>query len=344
MTDVTFYPSDEDLRKHGWDAPTDAPLAKDVLFSFDNSPNLQRGIVCRCYAGKRHAVTARDTGRIAAKLTGQYPTIASPPKMANRPTSLGLWPADSGVDEKRRHENTDFIEKIWQIVPPETPQGLIVVAGETGSRKTTYAREIARRCVSGMMGAKDPPHIVTYEDPIESWFAESPQQAADSGFAYTPREKGKDLQGLDAAVNDALRQKPALLYANEVRSQSDWRSLLFFAGTGHLAVTTTHAGTLVETFGRIFRAMHATNAAARSEIASRILAIVHIRKLTDDILAPAVWLRTPRSRMALTQEGLGSLLPSNDGGCYGRAHFVADLKESQRDVFRRAVQADLTGE
>lgn len=346
MTDVTFYPSGEVLRTLGWDdAATPPPYAKDILLSFDDSPKLQRGIVCRCYAGQSHAVTARDSDRIAANLPTQYPKIPRPTPLTKPPAHLDFWPADIGVDEDRRRQNTESIDRIWQVVPPgpTSSQGLIVVAGETGSRKTTYAREIARRYVSGMMGAKDPPHVVTYEDPIESWFAESSQQASDAGFAYTPRQKDKDVRNLADAVNDALRQKPALLYVNEVRSQSDWRALLFFAGTGHLAITTTHAGTLVETFGRVFRAMRATSAATRSEIANRIVAIVHVKKLKAELI-PAVWVQTPRSRMALTQEGLGSLLPSAEGGCYGRAYFAEHLKNIQREIFYAAVEADLAGE
>ncbi len=343
MADVTFYPSDNVLDALGWKSEL---FAKDVLFSFDDSPKLHRGIICSCFGGQHHSLTARDADRIAENLTITFRKIPSPPPMSNRPESLELWPGDKSGDEERRKENTEFIKRIWDVMPSgqASSQGLIVVAGETGSRKTTYAREIARRYVSGMMAAKDPPHVVTYEDPIESWFAESPQQATESGFAYTPREKGTDVRSLSDAVNDALRQKPALLYVNEVRSQSDWRALLFFAGTGHLAVTTTHAGSLVETFGRIFRAMRATSAAARSEIANRIVAIVHVRKYTPKILVPAVWVQTSRSRMALTQEGLGSLLPSSEGGCYGRAFFAQHFRSSDYDVFNKAVQADLTGE
>jgi hypothetical protein len=358
MGDVTFYPQARTLRKLGWNEPKKTvPLARDVMFSFLDSEKLQRGIICRCYAGQHHAVTARESDRIAANLTVRYPSIPNAPPLESRPKHLPMWPADSMVPLDWRTENADFIAKIWDVVPrgPASSQGLIVVAGETASQKTTYAREIARRYVSDVMARKDPPHVVTYEDPIESWFAESPQQASESGFMYTPRQKGTDVQDLDKAVTDALRQKPALLYVNEIRSDDDWRSILFFAGTGHLAVTTTHAGSLVETFARIFRAMRANSAAARSEMASRIVAIVHVRKLENQTLVPAVWIQTARSRMALTQEGLGSLLPSQPPrddagrmvpaagcGCYGRAYFAGALNKLQ--VFKAAVKADLAGE
>jgi hypothetical protein len=156
-------------------------------------------------------------------------------------------------------------------------------------------------------------------------------------------------------VKDALRQKPAVLYVNEVREETDWQSLLYFAGTGHLAITTTHAGSLVETFERILKAARADTPAKRSEVAGRIVAIVHLRN-HDEHLIPALWVQTARSRTALTQEGLASLLPTEQavlagqtgltgqtGSCYGRVYFAERLGMGP-EVCTLAMQWDLSGE
>lgn len=364
MTDQTFYPDPGEISdKLDWKlspATNDpAPPALDVMFAFIGDAakeKLQRGIVCSCYAKQHCAVTARETDRLASKVS-KTPRFLTKPDLSGYVTrdKLLQWPTD--VDRKRRVENALIVRTIWQLVCTwdVAPPGLIVVAGETGTRKTAFAREIARRHISHVMRAEhlrpkppdvvpERPHIVTYEDPIESWFADSPAQASEAGFEYTPRQKGRDVGDLKETIVNALRQKPALLYVNEVRDDEDWRSLLFFAGTGHLAITTTHAGSLVETFGRILGAAHANTSVKRSEIASRIVAIIHVRKLEGEFV-PALWVQTPRTRMALTQEGLGSLLPSREGGCFGRAHFVKALrlKDNDRKVFKAAVKVDLVG-
>jgi len=355
-TDRTFYPKEKDLEKLGWvtslEVVKTAPSALDLMISFEErgSRRLQRAIICSCYAGQRCSVTARETDRLAGNAKTPFPRIEQPATSKYKSLrTLPRWPTERAGDreKKRRAENSAFIEPLWKEIASAVQHGIIVIAGATGSRKTTFARELARRHIERVMsGGRERPHIVTYEDPIESWFADSPEQASRSGFEYTPRQKHVDVRSLDEAVTDALRQKPTLFYVNEVRSIEDWKSLLFFAGTGHLAITTTHAGSLVETFERILTAAGADTPAKRAEIASRIVAIVHVKELGGKFV-PALWVQTARGRMALTQEGLGSLVPDREKGCFGRAHFAKRLARGSRyprKVFRAAVKADLGGE
>ena len=351
--DQTFYPKDKILDQLGWTTPiaiaTTAPPALDVMIAIERkgSRKLQRAIVCGCYAGQRCSVTARETDRFAKKTKTPFRLIAEPKTSYYKPgKGVSRWPSDgtTAQDRKRQGENRAFVEPLWsEIEKVKQQHGIIVIAGATGSRKTTLARELARRHINRVMErSSERPHIVTYEDPIESWFADSPEQASRCGFEYTPRQKDVDVENLDNAVLHALRQKPALLYVNEVRSEHDWGSLLFFAGTGHLAITTTHAGSLVETFERILTATGADTPAKRAEIASRIVAVMHIRKIVNR-LVPSLWVQTARGRMALTQEGLGALTPDREKGCFGRTYFANELGCS-RAVFRGAVKADLGGE
>ena len=362
--DVTFYlaPSRVDelelmkrppLQAPGPDTiPPGEPLGSaDIILSFKGDPadELRRGLVCRCYAGDCCAVTARATRLPAADVRHH---IIDAPNLSHFKTvsTLTKWPTEiDGPNDERRRRNATLVSAVWNIADPgEGPRdGLVIVAGATGSRKTTYAREIARQYLSKLMpisAAKgERPHVVTCEDPIESWFAFSPQQASEAGFEYTPRQKGIDVRDLYDAVNDALRQKPTLLYVNEVRRETDWRALFHFAATGHFAITTTHAGSLVETFGRILAAAEADTPAKRSEVASRLVAIIHLKAFEDEPV-PALWVPTPSGRTAMTQGGLGSLLPGSETDSYvGRAYFASALLRSDA-VIRDALKSDLYGE
>jgi hypothetical protein len=366
MADLTFYPTPGVLRTLGWidRSPGAEPRESlDVMVSFTGG-KLYRAIVCSCYAGRRCAVTTRKTERDAG--ADDFPEIDWPRDVRQHRRSLRRWPGDSARATERKHgdQNREFVETTWGFRDAQrlrSEHGLVVVAGETGARKTTYAREIARRHILTLLKKKDfeRPHIVTFEDPIESWFASSPGQARSCGFDYTPRQKGIDADDLEHAVTDALRQKPALLYVSEVRHEPEWTWLLDFASTGHLAITTTHAGSLVETFERILAAAKANTPAKRSEVAGRIIAIVHL-KWIESALVPALWVQTPRGRMDLTREGLGALLATGAechelrmrhdngheipaAGCYGRA-FFAKMLRLPRPVIRAALEADLNGE
>jgi hypothetical protein len=149
---------------------------------------------------------------------------------------------------------------------------------------------------------------------------------------YTPREKDKDASRLRDALSDALRQTPALFLVGETRQKAEWKVLLDFAATGHLIVTTAHAGSLVEAMHKIFEALKVETPAERSEIASKLLGVIHIRSgdlafetatngkpavngksdlktESTNILFPALWRRSPRAIASLTSDGLASLLP-----------------------------------
>src|SRR5207249_2189827 len=105
----------------------------------------------------------------------------------------------------------------------------------------------------------------------------SPEELARRGFGidYTSRQKGIDVHDLKCASEDALRQTPAVFYIGEVRDASDWKEVLEFAGTGHLVVTTAHAGSLIEAMIKLLGAVDAKTPADRRRYAEKILAVVH---------------------------------------------------------------------
>jgi hypothetical protein len=242
------------------------------------------------------------------------------------------------------------------------PAGLVVITGTTGSGKSTIVRgliDLYLRNPSNIERWYDRervPHLVTYEDPIESLLYTQPETDLDRRWLdYTPRQKKVDVKDLRNAIACALRQTPAAFYVGEVRDINEWMQLLEFAGTGHLIFTTAHAGSLVEAMGKIFGATRAMSAARRAIVADRLLALVHlrldriaapwtlpngiVRPFAKNVAIPALWHRTVNGAMALMAEGQSSLLPHTvllehlpDGrvlyepqSCFGRTWFAERL-------------------
>ncbi len=206
--------------------------------------------------------------------------------------------------------------------------GLLVVTGSTKSAKSIIARGLIYRYLeSYVKRSPEPrrPHLVTFEDPIEQFFdGEDDNSKCHSekarnlfGIDYTPREKGKDVHDLAGLFRDALRQTPAVVFVGEVREEADWKEVLEFAGTGHLVVTTAHAGSLLETMIKLFAAVKAKTPADRRRFAERIFGVVHMRSAglveKRTLLLPALWRRSEAGLSNLVAVGLGAIVPDLPG-------------------------------
>lgn len=121
----------------------------------------------------------------------------------------------------------------------EQPRGLIVIAGDTGSGKSTTLA-----AMTGHRNAAAPGHIVTVEDPIE--FIHEHRQCI-----VTQREVGVDTDSWDSALRNALRQKPDAILIGEVRDTLAMEHALNIAETGHLVLTTLHATNANQAIERI---------------------------------------------------------------------------------------------
>lgn len=235
------------------------------------------------------------------------------------------------------------------------PSGLVVVTGATDSSKSIITRGLIflfmqRAAERARRLRQRKPHLLTFEDPIEKYYVKDPETddlpktreqlegLLDALYVdYTPREKGLDAAGLRQVTKDALRQTPAVLFVGETREEGDWKALLEFAASGHLVVTTSHSGSVVEAMRAVFKATDTENAAQRSELARRVRGIVNIRSFTPAgtsvrALLPALWRSTDRSMNNLVADGLSSMLPSRGetetekkNGCFGRTYFAARL-------------------
>jgi twitching motility protein PilT len=117
--------------------------------------------------------------------------------------------------------------------------GLVVVAGPTGSGKsTTLATFIdqinrTRRC-----------HVLTIEDPVE--YVHPSRMSL-----VNQRQLGEDAATFDEALVSALRQDPDVILVGEIRDLPTIRTAISAAETGHLVFTTVHAGDCVGAIERM---------------------------------------------------------------------------------------------
>jgi twitching motility protein PilT len=119
------------------------------------------------------------------------------------------------------------------------PSGLILVCGPTGSGKSTTLAAMI-----GHINRTRHAHIVTMEDPIE--FLHQHQLSI-----VDQREVGLDTKSFLSAMRHVLRQSPDVVLVGEIRDQETVRTAIMLAETGHLVLSTIHAGEIVQGLSRI---------------------------------------------------------------------------------------------
>ena len=116
--------------------------------------------------------------------------------------------------------------------------GVLLVAGPAGSGKTTtlYA------CLRELAGKGDQPlSLVSLEDPIESVVTGVAQSQVNpaAGFDYA------------TGLRSLMRQDPEVIMVGEIRDRETAETVLQASLTGHLVLTTFHAGSGAEAIGRL---------------------------------------------------------------------------------------------
>lgn len=110
----------------------------------------------------------------------------------------------------------------------ELRSGLVLIAGPTGSGKSTSIASILDR-----VNATSRKHILTLEDPVEyvhSW----------SKSIVTQYEVGRDVATFAEGVRGALRADPDVLFIGELRDAQTVSACLQAAETGHVVFAALH--------------------------------------------------------------------------------------------------------
>jgi twitching motility protein PilU len=118
-------------------------------------------------------------------------------------------------------------------------RGLILIAGSTGSGKSTSLAAMIDHRNNTKSG-----HILTIEDPVEYLFEHKRS-------IVNQREIGVDTTNYQAALQNALREAPDLIMVGEVRDKETMQSALLHTLTGHLCLTTIHANNSYHALSRI---------------------------------------------------------------------------------------------
>ncbi|MFT5756707.1 MAG: twitching motility protein PilT [Alteromonadaceae bacterium] len=120
-----------------------------------------------------------------------------------------------------------------------TPRGLVLVTGPTGSGKSTTLAAM----VDYINKTKND-HIITIEDPIE--FVHENHQCL-----INQREVHRDTLSFEAALRSALREDPDVILVGEMRDLETIRLAMTAAETGHLVFGTLHTTSAPKTIDRI---------------------------------------------------------------------------------------------
>ena len=146
-------------------------------------------------------------------------------------------------------------------------QGLVLVAGPTGSGKTTTLAALVQR-----INNERPVHIITLEDPVEYLY---PQGKA----LISQREIGRDTASFASGLRSALRQDPDIILVGELRDAESMAMALSAAETGHLVLATLHTQDAAGSVNRILDVLSERQAQARSQLAECLQAVVCQRLL-----------------------------------------------------------------
>jgi len=118
------------------------------------------------------------------------------------------------------------------------PSGLVMVVGPTGSGKTTTLYSILNSLNT------DERKIITIEDPVEYQFTGITQISVHSS------EHGEDASFADK-LRATLRLDPDIVMVGEIRDNDTAKTALQASLTGHLVLSTYHAGSSAEALTRL---------------------------------------------------------------------------------------------
>lgn len=142
-------------------------------------------------------------------------------------------------------------------------QGLILVAGATGTGKSTTLAAMLNYRNENMSG-----HILTIEDPVE--FMHSHKKSL-----ISQREIGIDTHTYKDALTSAMRESPDAILIGECRDEETMKYAITFAETGHLCFTTVHANNSKQAIDRIVNLFpQMSHKQVRSDLSEHLKAII----------------------------------------------------------------------
>jgi twitching motility protein PilT len=222
----------------------------------------------------------------------------------------------------------------------EAPRGIVLVAGSTGSGKSTSLAAMIEH-----INANFKKHIVTMEDPIEFVFE-------DNQSVIEQREVGLDTLSFEHALKHVLRQDPDIIMIGEMRDATSFTAAMSAADTGHLVLSTLHTTNAAQSVGRILEFFKAEEREqVRRQLASTLQAVICQRMVgtVTGGVTPAVeiLINTGTVKKMIEEnrlEKLGAAIETGtDDGMqnFNQALFqlVKDQKVSEKEALAKATNA-----
>ena len=144
--------------------------------------------------------------------------------------------------------------------------GLVVISGATGAGKTTTAFALLNDYLRRHGGT-----ALTIEDPVEYVLDGA---VGENGFCYQTQVHDDDDWA--KAIKSSLRWTPRYMLVGEIRTPRAAEQVLRAATTGHLVITTVHAGSIEESiYGILHLAEQTMGGGAQAIMAAGITSALH---------------------------------------------------------------------
>jgi twitching motility protein PilT len=182
----------------------------------------------------------------------------------------------------------------------ESPRGIILVAGSTGSGKSTTLAAMVEH-INGNFKK----HLVTLEDPIEFVFE-------DNQSVIEQREVGLDTMSFHHALKHVLRQDPDIIMVGEMRDSVSFTAAMSAADTGHLVLSTLHTTNAAQSISRILDFFRADEREQIRRQLSGCLQAVVCQRMVNTVsgtMTPAleILINTPTVRKLIEENRLDKL-------------------------------------
>ncbi len=207
--------------------------------------------------------------------------------------------------------------------------GLVLCAGPVGSGKSTTLAAIVDR-----INRTRPAHVVTVEDPVE--LIHRNRQSL-----ISQRQVGSDTASFASALRSVLRSDPDVVAIGEIRDRDTADAALRVSETGHLALATIHARSVIHAITRIVELFPASQHRQTRTRLSASLETIYCQRLVPRadsrgrVLAVEHLVPTSAARNLIREDRLHQLFAVMEAGS-GRA-MSGSLNDALAALCRRGV-------